>query len=447
MELFSPLKIFTLIICFEVIFPVTNINKTSEVENYSLKVIKQFEPISYLSQDSKNIYQDSKIDIDQFKIDVPVKYVYINNYDIYDISGLLKKSLREEIDYSAILNSTKIIYNFKDLKKTDQCNYDEKQIFGISNYCQPLAGPMGNGNSWNITFDNDGRKIIQIKLNPENDKTSVTYLLKCSNIKNYHINEEKSSYESYNGITNLVLYIETAYACPTYEKFVLLEWIDYFHYFLGVLFIIAFFLITLGSIQPEVSYAMLYFLILFLSIVSFVKIFFPPMMRFWKIWLILISCFIFSFILLLTFVLFLNKIFFKYTFGVFLGFFLGQYFYDLFIEVIVWDSLFFYLLFIILFILIGVTLSHFSIYTAAHIASSYVAAYILLRGVSQFGGYFPSEYILVFLKISGEVGQIGKLITSTYYAYNCVSFILGTFIFIMHILAKKDHWNQEFNFN
>jgi len=171
------------------------------------------------------------------------------------------------------------------------------------------------------------------------------------------------------------------------------------------------------------------------------------MMRFWKIWLILISCFIFSFILLFSFLLYLNKMFFKYAFDVFLGFFFGQYFYDLFIEVIVWDSLFFYLLFIILFILIGVTLSHFSIYTAAHIASSYGAAYIFLRGVSQFGGYFPSEYILVLVKINGEVGQIGKLITSIFYVYNCVSFGLGTIIFIMHILAKKDRWDEEFDFN
>ena len=163
MKLFSPIKILTLLTYFEIYFSKMNINKTSEGGNYSLKTLKEFKPISYLSQDSNDKYKTPKLGLDNFKIDVPVKYIYINNYDIYDISGLLKKSSRLDADYTATLNSTKIIYNFKELKKTGECNYDGKQIFGISKDCQPLAGPMGNGNSWNISFDRDGKKLIQIK--------------------------------------------------------------------------------------------------------------------------------------------------------------------------------------------------------------------------------------------------------------------------------------------
>ena len=446
MKLFSPIKILTLLTYFEIYFSKMNINKTSEGGNYSLKTLKEFKPISYLSQDSNDKYKTPKLGLDNFKIDVPVKYIYINNYDIYDISGLLKKSSRLDADYTATLNSTKIIYNFKELKKTGECNYDGKQIFGISETCQPLAGAMGNGNSWNISFDRDGKKLIQIKLNQEKNNTYVTYLLKCSKLKNYDINEGKSSYENNNGITNLVLYIETIYACPTYEKFVLLEWIEYFHYFLGVVFIILG-IVTLFSVTPEFSSLFLLYLIIFLSIVSFIKMFFPPMMRFWKIWLILISCIIFSGILTPIIFFKINEIFIRHVFGAFLGFFLGQYFYDLFIEVIVWNSLFSYLLFIFLFILCGVLLSHFYLYTAIHIASSYFTAYIFLRGASMFGGYFPSEYILVLLKTNGEVGQIEKLITWRFYVYNCFAFGIGTVAFIIHVVMKKEEWNRKIRIN
>ena len=445
MKLFSPIKILTLLIYFEIYFSKININKTSEGGNYSLKTLKEFKPISYLSQDSNDKYKTPKLGLDYFKIDVPVKYIYINNYDIYDISGLLKKSSRLDADYTATLNSTKIIYNFKDLKKTDECNYDGKQIFGISKDCQPLAGAMGNGNSWNINFDPEGQKLIQIKLNQEKENTYVTYYLKCSSLKNYDINEEKSSYENNNGITNLVLYIETIYACPTYEKFVLLEWIEYFHYFLGVVFIILG-IVTLFSVTPEFSSLFLLYLIIFLSIVSFIKMFFPPMMRFWKIWLILISCIIFSFIILVIVFKTIRNNYFKYAIGAFLGFFLGQYIYDLFIEVKVLNSLFFYLLFVFLFIICGVVLSHFSNYTAIVLAISYFGAYTILRGASMFGGYFPSEYILVLLKTNGEVGQIGKLITWRFYIYNCCAFGLATLTFFFQYKARKDEWDRELNF-
>jgi hypothetical protein len=296
-----------------------------------------------------------------------------------------------------------------------------------------------------ISFDNDGKRLIQIKLNQEKKNTYVTYLLKCSKLKNYGINEEKSYYESNNTITNLVLYIETIYACPTYEKFVLYEWIEYFHYFLGVIFIFVG-LITLIAIEPEFSYGFIFFLILFLSIVSIIQIFFPPMMRFWKIWLILISCIIFSVILILIIFSFEEQNYLKYIFGTFLGFFLGQYFYDLFIEVIIWNSLFFYLLFLSLFIIGGVVLSHFSINIALFLTSSYFGAYIILRGASLFGRYFPSEYILVLLKINGELGQIGQLITWRYYVYNCCAFGLGTFAFFLQFRARKNEWNAEIVF-
>ena len=58
-------------------------------------------------------------------------------------------------------------------------------------------------------------------------------------------------------------------------------------------------------------------------------------------------------------------------------------------------------------------------------------------------GYFPSEYILVLLKINGEIGQIGKLITWRFYVYNCFAFGIGTIIFIVQVIFKKNEWNRE----
>ena len=56
MEMFSPIKILIFLISFEIIFSEVNVNKSSEAENYCLKTVKEFKPISYLFQDSKDIY-------------------------------------------------------------------------------------------------------------------------------------------------------------------------------------------------------------------------------------------------------------------------------------------------------------------------------------------------------------------------------------------------------
>ena len=428
MELLSFKNLLILIIFFETRFSKININLTSEDDNFSLKKIKEFNQFFYVRTPR-------------------VKAKYIDGFDLYDITGLLKKSSREDSDYIANINSSKIIYNFKHLRKTEFCNYDEKQIFLISETCQPLAGSIGEGNIWFIRSGLDGKKLIEIELNPENKNYSVTYILKCGNIKNYDIDEEKSYFNYSNGIHELLLYIESSYACPKYEYFIFSQWIDTFRKILGIFFIFISFP-TLFTIDAYSTFQFYIFLSLFSIILFIIQIFLPPQTRFWKIWLILPSCIIITGIIMVLLEDYLKKkyiIYFRYIAGVFLGFCYAQFFYDFFIEFIQWNSLFFYFLFILLFIIFGVIISFFSFSSLIYLNSSLSGSYLLIRGVSLMAGYFPNEYMLTFLKINGEVAQIGELITWRFYVYN--SFILGLtiFAFLLQYICRKKDWNNIFN--
>ena len=427
MELLSFKNILILLIFFEKIFSKININKTSENENFSLKEKKEFNPLS------------------DFFISIPkIKSKCVHDFDLYDISGLLKKSSREDADYIANINSLKIIYNFKDLKKIDICNYDGKQIFLISETCQPLADSIGEGNKWYITEDLDNKNEIEIELNPENKNYSVEYILKCGNIKNYDIDEEKSYFNYTNGVHKLLLYIETSYACPKYEYFIISAWVDNIRKIIGLLLIF----ISLPTIFTMDIYPFFMFecsLSIFFIILFIVQIFIPPQTRFWKIWLIIISSFIFSYSLMIFLEYFLDKkfiIYFRHLLGVFLGFYLAQFFFDFFIDFIPWNSLFIYILFIFLFSIFGVIISFLSFSSLIFLNSSLLGAYFLIRGVSLMAGYFPNEYILVFLKINGEIEQIRELITWRFYVYNSVILGLTIFTFLMQYLYNKKDWNN-----
>lgn len=437
MKLSSNKKIFILLICLEIIFSKMNINKTLENENYYYKAMKELKPISYLFQNSNNIKILSKVE-DFIPINVPVKAKYVDGFDLYDITGLLKKSSREgNKDYIANFNSTKIIYNFKDLTKTETCNFDEKQIFEITESCRPLAGAMGKGNTWNISFDTDDRRLIKIKLNPENENYLVTYNLKCGNIKNYDIDEENSYYTYKNCVTELSLYIETSYACPKYEYFVLYAFLSNGRIFIGFILLLFTAFEILGTGDIIFYYLFSFFKQIFFIFMFIAQIFLPPQVRFWKIWLILISGFIFSFIILpCIYNKYKKKLklknFVKYNIGAFFGFCLGQYFYDFFVEVIFWNSIFFYLLFIFLFIIGGILLAFFSDWILIKLNSSFFGAYFFVRAILFFFNYYLSEYILVFLKINGEQGQIEQLISWKHYVYNSSIFLLTTIIFFLN---------------
>ena len=216
-----------------------NIIETMNETLKNNKINKLFN--SDLSQNSLKLFSSSKSAKNsntKFSINFPVKNLYIKDYNLYDISNI--KKIKKGNYYIANFDNSKIIYNFEDLKKTDICNYDNKQIFLITTNneenktttkCEYLAESIGKGNSWYLKNDEyDKKPLIEINLNKDNNNHSVSYILKCGNIKNDEINYEKSYFNKLiNGQLETVLFIQTSYACPKIEYFILMEFIEYFH--------------------------------------------------------------------------------------------------------------------------------------------------------------------------------------------------------------------------
>jgi len=146
-------------------------------EIHNLSTEKSFEP--KLSKE-ENISGDNKSfkSLDsETKLSFKVKTLYVEEFTVYSLAslGIKTSGNNNEIGHSVDIGNQRVIYNFGyDLKRTQECKFDEKQVFlktiegQQTTNCQPLANSLGKGNTWyigkkrpNIIYKNRIKSRIQ----------------------------------------------------------------------------------------------------------------------------------------------------------------------------------------------------------------------------------------------------------------------------------------------
>ena len=110
------------------------------------------------------------------------------------------------------------------------------------------------------------------------------------------------------------------------------------------------------------------------------------------------------------------------------GFFLGQFLYSLFGNRIPVNGIVMNIVFVLVSIGILILITFKLKKEIVIIGTSFIGAYIFIRGISLFAGHFPDEFTIADLVNNGEYEQVKDLLTWHVYVYL-------TFIVIITILS------------
>ena len=422
----------------------------------SLKQFEEFKPfVSSLEYSLNENNNKSAAEIMFSEIKFSVKCMYVNNFNLYDISGLGKNVLDKEKAYSTEIENVTIFYNFcYDLKKTEECQYDKKQIFFIDknqneSKCDSLAGSVLNGNKWFIGNDTNGINYLKIELNNDEKYPNHTfkYILQCIVEKKTEVVYEKSYFkkEISEGQYETLLYIMTNEACPKFDFYVIWEFInDNVFIFSIALIAFGFFNCILGNRAAKYTCFLITLFTCVILVLFFGQFILPSGCAKWIIWVILIIGIIIG-AAIGFFVFRHHKKVLSFLVGGVSGFFLGQLLFSLFGNLISWNQIVVNVLFVIICIIISICLAYWLQDAIIIFATSFIGAYTFIRGISLFAGGYPNEFTVIDLKNQGEDGQLKELITWRVWIY-LVAIIIATglSIFIQFKIKKnKDSDNDK----
>ena len=176
------------------------------------------------------------------KLKKAVKCLYLDNYDVYDISGLGAKdngNHKETLTFKDSITSktADIYFNFCfNLKKTDNFPAENKQAFiSVDGKVDILGSDIKNGNEWSIvpyTLPNGTiSSYIQIIVNNTDNKNVLTYNLKCNGGNKegkgkYTIISKDISVDSATNAYKVTLTVESYEACAKVNFFFIFKFIQ-----------------------------------------------------------------------------------------------------------------------------------------------------------------------------------------------------------------------------
>ena len=409
---------------------------------------KEHKPfISVLSPDSMKQFlveedDSSKEDIVSFQ----VKCMYIDDYSIYDISGLGINKFKEGVSaYNETIDDTTIYYNFcYDLKdiNIDGCgNVKKRQMVAVTDEkgdkkCHNISKSINKGNKWSkLKNTTDNTTVLKIKVNSEDEYHNIYYMLKCNKTlkrKEKKFIKENSYY--YNDKNETVLYFETREACKKADFYIIWKFINDFEFIFALIIIaFGFFNCILGQkLAKYTSFLLtLFAVVVFVLIVS--QFILPSGCYYWIIWVMLVIGIILGFTAGYFFFKYHEK-FLSFLVGGLGGFLLGEFLFNLFGNLINGNPTLIHILFILICIIVCIVLAYFIRDYIIIFATSFIGAYALIRGISLLLGHFPSEYTVIDLKKRGEKDQLKDLITWRVYVY--LAFIIIAFGLSVYIQIK-----------
>ena len=413
---------------------------------------EDFQPFLSAFPYSIKKFSDNESDAYNFfsKIQFSVKCMFVDNFTLYDISGLGVNALQdnnEERAYTFESGNTSILYNFcHDLKKSNQCPYEKKQVYsktknGTEEKCEFLAETVNTGNTW-YKGEKEGINYLRIDLNPD-ETHSVTYILECKSDmeEGKHTVDPSKSYVNEKKEDNRIhtlLYIQTAEACPKVDFYFMWRFInDFVFIFAIVLILFGIFNCLLGQKFAKFTSFLLSLFSVTILFLVFSQFILPSGCKQWIIWIMLVI----GIILGCTAGYFVFKHHEKvlvFLVGGLGGFLLGEFLFNLFGNAIPLNLTLVNILFIVICIIVAIVIAFFLKDAIIIGFTSFIGSYSLIRGISLFAGYFPSEFTVIDLKNKGEDEQLENLLTWRVYVY--LSFIVictGLSIFLQIKIIKK----------
>ena len=298
-----------------------------------------------------------------------------------------------------------------------------------------IGGDIKDGNEWKViekeAVNGTKEKWIEIKVKKEGDN-SLTYKLKCNDDKSgkgkYKFIKEESSIRNNSGVYNVTLTMESYDACVKVSFYFIFNFINE-HYVIFGIILIAFGLFNclLGNKFARVTSLILCIFIITILVLVFSQFVLPSGCADWIIIVMLVVGLILGTVAGI-FAFRHHKTVIAFLVGGICGFFLGQFLYSLFGNRIPVNGIVMNIVFVLVSIGILILITFKLKKEIVIIGTSFIGAYIFIRGISLFAGHFPDEFKIADLVTSGEDNQIAELLTWHAYVY-------FTFIVIITILS------------
>lgn len=408
-------------------------------ENYNMPK-DSFEPVSYIDTSSVST----------------VKCIYLSDdYDLYDISQLgvnsVKTKVSEEGRQENITdkngNLYYIYFNFcYNLKHSDNCPYDSKQIFyqKSGEKCHYLGSGLGTGNKWkkeieSIQEGNSTRTILSIEVNKEEGSSdSFTYKLACNKDTEYSFIRDRSHFYNTSGIIDILVYIESKHACAEFDFYFIWKFIqDYKVIFVIILMAFGAFNCVFGKKLVKFTTVSIIVLIVTLLVLIFSQYILPSGCAEWIIWVMLAV----GLILGGTagyFVWVYNEKVIAFVCGGVAGFFVGQFLFSLFGNRISANGMVIYWVFIGVSIIVLTIMAWCFKKLIIIFTTSFIGSYCFIRGISLFAGGFPDETTVIDMRNKGEDEQLSDLLTWQVYVYLAAILILTVLSVILQFKLNKE---------
>ena len=392
-----------------------------------------------------------------------VKCLFLENYNVYDISHLGANTF-ESIDERGHkynfenFNNSKytIIFNFcYNLKHSVKCDHgDDKQVFYLVNddNCQPLSGDIKDGNTWTTIKNETTGKVeyIEIEVNRYDDAHSLKYRLICNkdmDKKEFNVVEGTSITKNDQGGFDVVLVIESKEACVKVDFYFIFKFIqDYKALFVILLMVFGLFNCILGKRLGKYTAFLLCVFLITILVLVFSQYVLPSGCNEWIIWVmfavgIILGCtagyFTFKY----------EKYVLALVIGGVSGFFIGQFLYNLFgnqiplkVNGIVINIIFVVISIVVMIIIAKIEFFHKFIVI---FATSFIGAYCFIRGISLFAGGFPDEIKIMDLRGKGETEQLSDLLTWKVYVYLAAMVITTVLAIIAQYKFFKDEKDDD----
>ena len=242
------------------------------------------------------------------KLKKAVKCLYLDNYDVYDISGLGAKdngNYKETLTFedSSTSKTADIWFNFCfNLKKIDNFPAENKQAFirVDGGNVDILGSDIKNGNQWSIipeTLPNGTiTSYIQIIVNNTDNKNVLTYNLKCNGGNKegkgkYTIISKDISVDSATNAYKVTLTVESYEACAKVNFFFIFKFIqDYKVIFIIILIVFGLFNCLLGKKFSKITSLILTIFTVTVLVLIFSQFVLPSGCAEWIIWVMLACC-------------------------------------------------------------------------------------------------------------------------------------------------------------